>query len=155
MTDTRPVVRCPTCRRVMFARNSGQCPWCDARLPRTEPEPVPEPVTPPPFRRHDTRSKFVNPLAATLPGQLRELREERHLTQTALALAAGLPRTYISRIENGRLYPGPRVLGRAAAALGVGISYFMGGVAGELLALFAGLGASQQSEIMQTVKGRV
>ncbi len=53
--------------------------------------------------------------------KLRELREERHLTQQDMAGRAGVPRTYISRIENARLLPGPPMLRRIADALDVGL----------------------------------
>ena len=57
----------------------------------------------------------------TIGRKLRELREERHLTQQEMAGKAGVPRTYISRIENARLLPGPVMLHRIADALSVAI----------------------------------
>ena len=57
----------------------------------------------------------------TIGRKLRELREERHLTQQEMAGKAGVPRTYISRIENARLLPGPVMLCRIADALAVAI----------------------------------
>ena len=57
----------------------------------------------------------------TIGRKLRELREERHLTQQEMAGKAGVPRTYISRIENARLLPGPVMLRRIADALAVAI----------------------------------
>ena len=57
----------------------------------------------------------------TIGRKLRELREERHLTQQQMAGKAGVPRTYISRIENARLLPGPVMLHRIADALAVAI----------------------------------
>lgn len=57
----------------------------------------------------------------TIGRKLRELREQRHLTQQDMAGRAGVPRTYISRIENARLLPGPLMLGRIATALEVTI----------------------------------
>lgn len=57
----------------------------------------------------------------TIGRKLRELREERHLTQQDMAGRAGVPRTYISRIENARLLPGPPMLHRIADALGVAL----------------------------------
>ena len=57
----------------------------------------------------------------TIGRKLRELREQRHLTQHDMAARAGVPRTYISRIENARLLPGPLMLGRIASALDVAI----------------------------------
>jgi len=57
----------------------------------------------------------------TIGRKLRELREERNLTQQEMAGKAGVPRTYISRIENARLLPGPVMLRRIADALSVAI----------------------------------
>ena len=57
----------------------------------------------------------------TIGRKLRELREQRHLTQQEMAGKAGVPRTYISRIENARLLPGPVMLHRIADALAVEI----------------------------------
>jgi transcriptional regulator with XRE-family HTH domain len=57
----------------------------------------------------------------TIGRRLRELREQRHLTQQDMAGRAGVPRTYISRIENARLLPGPLMLSRIAGALDVAI----------------------------------
>ena len=57
----------------------------------------------------------------TIGRKLRELREQRHLTQQEMAGKAGVPRTYISRIENARLLPGPVMLHRIADALSVAI----------------------------------
>ena len=57
----------------------------------------------------------------TIGRKLRDLREQQHLTQQEMAGRAGVPRTYISRIENARLLPGPIMLHRIANALGVPI----------------------------------
>jgi transcriptional regulator with XRE-family HTH domain len=57
----------------------------------------------------------------TIGRKLRELREERNFTQQEMASKAGVPRTYISRIENARLLPGPVMLHRIADALSVAI----------------------------------
>src|SRR5262249_7437600 len=57
----------------------------------------------------------------TIGRKLRELRDQRHLTQQDMAARAGVPRTYISRIENARLLPGPVMLQRIADALDVAV----------------------------------
>ena len=54
-------------------------------------------------------------------GSVRSWRRARGLTQKQLASAAHLPRTYISRIENGRILPGLPTLERVAGALHVGL----------------------------------
>lgn len=51
--------------------------------------------------------------------RLRELREERKLSQGDITEVIGLPRSYISRIENGHAVPSLETLQRLAAALDV------------------------------------
>jgi transcriptional regulator with XRE-family HTH domain len=51
--------------------------------------------------------------------RLRELREERKLSQGDITEVIGLPRSYISRVENGHAVPSLETLQRLAAALGV------------------------------------
>ncbi len=53
------------------------------------------------------------------PDNLRRLRRERYLTQTALAKAAGLTQVTIARLERGTQEPSFRSLQRLAQVLGV------------------------------------
>jgi transcriptional regulator with XRE-family HTH domain len=69
--------------------------------------------------RSHSRTRAAREL--TIGRKLRELRDQRHLTQQEMAAKAGVPRTYISRIENARLLPGPVMLRRIAEALDVEI----------------------------------
>ena len=55
-------------------------------------------------------------------GQVREIRRARHLSQRQLAGRMQVPRTYISKIENGKAIPTLGSLERLAAALEVEIS---------------------------------
>ena len=52
-------------------------------------------------------------------GQVRELRLVRHMSQRQLAGRMQVPRTYISKIENGKAIPTLSSLERLALALGV------------------------------------
>jgi len=52
-------------------------------------------------------------------GQVRELRRARHLSQRQLAGRMQVPRTYISKIENGKAIPTLGSLERLSLALGV------------------------------------
>jgi transcriptional regulator with XRE-family HTH domain len=54
-------------------------------------------------------------------GQVREIRRARHLSQRQLAGRMEVPRTYISKIENGKAIPTLGSLERLAAALGVDV----------------------------------
>ncbi|MBI2060354.1 MAG: helix-turn-helix transcriptional regulator [Nitrospirae bacterium] len=58
-------------------------------------------------------------IKAEIGRNLRELREERGLTQQALAKEADLADETVSRIERGHLNPSAEVLGRLANALKV------------------------------------
>jgi transcriptional regulator with XRE-family HTH domain len=51
--------------------------------------------------------------------QVREMRRARHLSQRQLAGRMQVPRTYISKIENGKAIPTLGSLERLATALGV------------------------------------
>ena len=53
--------------------------------------------------------------------QVRETRRARHLSQRQLAGRMEVPRTYISKIENGKAIPTLSSLERLAAALGVNV----------------------------------
>ncbi len=89
-------------------------------LPRNDGGPTPfSPDRHPQMDSMQPRGKTTREL--TIGRKLRELREQRHLTQQDMACRAGVPRTYISRIENARLLPGPLMLGRIANALDVAI----------------------------------
>ena len=57
--------------------------------------------------------------------QVREIRRARHLSQRQLAGRMQVPRTYISKIENGKAIPTLGSLERLAAALGVEMRYLV------------------------------
>lgn len=134
----REVVRCRRCLLVQYRTLSDLCRRCDYLLPsppRFDPLPAnggpgafrPKTFGPIPFVPDrnfasdglQPRGKTAREL--TIGRKLRELREQRNLTQQEMACRAGVPRTYISRIENARLLPGPLMLQRIADALAVEI----------------------------------
>ncbi len=61
------------------------------------------------------------PARPNVAAGVRSWRCLRGLTQKQLAAASRLPRTYISRIENGRIIPGLVTLERVAGALGLSL----------------------------------
>ena len=63
----------------------------------------------------------VERLSRNLSHNLRRLREERGLTQAALAQAAGVPRPTLAKLESGSPNPTLHVLARVAEALRVAI----------------------------------
>jgi transcriptional regulator with XRE-family HTH domain len=69
-------------------------------------------------------NSFVEPCAEAglrVAGQVREIRRARHLSQRQVAGRMQVPRTYVSKIENGKAIPTLGSLERLAAALGVDV----------------------------------
>ena len=113
--DTREVVRCDFCRLTQYRTSNSLCRRCRKPLDLEEPVP-PGPVavdTPPVEPSTEAGLKVA--------GQVREIRRARHLSQRQLAGRMEVPRTYISKIENGKAIPTLGSLERLAAALGVDV----------------------------------
>ena len=91
---------------MQYLGTRSRCPRCLAALVVLAPEPLPpEPAGPP-----------------NVAAGVRCWRRVRGLTQKQLAVASHLPRTYVSRIENGRIVPGLLTLERVAVELEVGLA---------------------------------
>lgn len=118
-------MRCTSCSLVQFRTTTNNCRRCDKPLPLAIRYEAPPETTggliPFPADRQAMQPRGKTAREITIGRKLRELREERHLTQQDMAAKAGVPRTYISRIENARLLPGPVMLNRISDALGVAI----------------------------------
>src|ERR1700690_3893739 len=113
--ETREVVRCDFCSLVQYRTSNSLCRKCRKPLDIEEPAPLaPQLVTTPPV---PTSSEAGLQVA----GQVREIRKARHLSQRQLAGRMQVPRTYISKIENGKAIPTLGSLERLAAALEVDI----------------------------------
>jgi transcriptional regulator with XRE-family HTH domain len=112
----REVVRCIHCTMVQFRTATDICRRCRKSLlpepPKAKPAIalVPEPV---PTERTGTLQ---------VSAAVRDLRHVRNLSQRQLAGRMGVPRTYISKIENGKAMPTLGSLDRLARALQVDIS---------------------------------
>jgi transcriptional regulator with XRE-family HTH domain len=113
--EQREVLRCDHCSLVQFRTTNALCRRCHKSLEVEKPEPTPAPLA-------------IVPTAATTDGGLqvatavRDLRHVRNLSQRQLATRMGVPRTYISKIENGKAMPTLSSLDRLARALQVDIS---------------------------------
>jgi len=111
--DSREVVRCDYCRLTQYRTSNSLCRRCHRLLDVEEPAPLaPQLVTSQPM--HDNAEAGLQ-----VAGQVRELRRTRHLSQRQLAGRMQVPRTYISKIENGKAIPTLGSLERLALALGV------------------------------------
>jgi transcriptional regulator with XRE-family HTH domain len=112
----REVLRCESCKLVQFRTASDVCRRCKKSLLPEQPKVettialVPEPAA---------RSAEGGLQVATA---VRDLRHVRNLSQRQLAARMGVPRTYISKIENGKAMPTLSSLDRLARALQVDIS---------------------------------
>ena len=114
--ETREVVRCDYCSLVQYRTSNSLCRKCRRPLDIEEPAPLtPQLVT-------------AQPAAASaeaglqVAAQVREIRRARHLSQRQLASRMQVPRTYISKIENGKAIPTLGSLERLASALEVDVS---------------------------------
>ena len=113
--DSREVVRCDYCRLTQYRTSNSLCRRCHKPLDIEEPAPLaPQLVTSQPAPNSGEAGLQV-------AGQVRELRRTRHLSQRQLAGRMQVPRTYISKIENGKAIPTLGSLERLATALGVDV----------------------------------
>ena len=113
--EQREVLRCDHCSLVQFRTANALCRRCHKGLEVELPEPEPAPLA------------LVPSLPETQDGlqvatAVRDLRHVRNLSQRQLAARMGVPRTYISKIENGKAMPTLSSLDRLARALQVDIS---------------------------------
>ena len=113
--DSREVVRCDQCHLVQFKTVNNLCRRCRTSLDEDEPEPILTPCLAVPEAASD-RSE-VQVAAA-----IRNLRQRAGLSQRQLALRMGVPRTYVSKIENEKATPTLSSLTRLAAALEVSVA---------------------------------
>src|SRR5208283_2157063 len=111
--ETREVVRCEYCRLMQYRTSNSLCRRCHKPLDFEEPAQLaPQLVTSQPVSNSGDAGSQV-------AAQVREMRRARHLSQRQLAGRMQVPRTYISKIENGKAIPTLGSLERLAAALGV------------------------------------
>jgi transcriptional regulator with XRE-family HTH domain len=113
--DSREVVRCDQCHLVQFKTVNNLCRRCRTSLDEDEPEPILAPCLPVAAVETSDRSEVQVATA------IRSLRQRAGLSQRQLALRMGVPRTYVSKIENKKATPTLSSLARLAGALEVGV----------------------------------
>ena len=113
--EQREVLRCDHCKLVQFRTPSPSCKRCKKPLEVEKPVPAPTPINIFPAPREAESGLQV-------ASAVRDLRHVRNLSQRQLAARMNVPRTYISKIENGKAMPTLSSLNRLASALGVDIS---------------------------------
>jgi transcriptional regulator with XRE-family HTH domain len=111
--ENREVVRCDDCHLVQFKTANNLCRRCRASLDEDEPEPILTPVVSSPEVDESDRSEVQVAKA------IRSLRQRCGLSQRQLAMRMGVPRTYVSKIENEKATPTLSSLERLARALEV------------------------------------
>jgi transcriptional regulator with XRE-family HTH domain len=111
----REVLRCEHCALVQFRTSNSMCRRCHKPLDIEElPAPVElAAISEAPASAQDAGLRVAN--------QVKEIRKARHLSQRQLASRMQVPRTYISKIENGKAIPTLGSLERLASALEVDI----------------------------------
>lgn len=116
--EIREVVRCGRCRLVQYPTVSGSCRRCHHWLgSATGLSPA-------------GMDRGASVLAAKdyAPGvayAVKQFRTFRHLTQKKLAARIGVPKTYVSKMERGKVVPVLDTLQRVAAALDVPLFLLM------------------------------
>jgi len=111
--ETREVVRCEYCRLMQYRTHNSLCRRCHKPLDFEEPVALaPQLVT-------GQTAPGGAEGGAQVAALVREIRRSRHLSQRQLAGRMQVPRTYISKIENGKAIPTLGSLERLAEALEV------------------------------------
>ena len=114
--ETREVARCEYCRLMQYRTSNALCRRCHKPLDIEEPAHLVPQLVP------SQAAPACEEAGAQVATQVRDIRRARHLSQRQLAGRMQVPRTYISKIENGKAIPTLGSLERLAAALGVEIS---------------------------------
>jgi len=113
--ENREVVRCDHCHLVQFRTVNNLCRKCRTSLDEDEPEPILVQAVQVVEPDHSSRSDVQVAQA------IRNLRQRSGLSQRQLALRMGVPRTYVSKIENEKATPTLSSLSRLAEALTVSV----------------------------------
>ena len=111
--ETREVVRCEYCRLMQYRTSNSLCRRCHKPLD------IEEPVVLAPQLVESQPVAASAEAGMQVAHQVRDIRRARHLSQRQLAGRMQVPRTYISKIENGKAIPTLGSLERLAAALEV------------------------------------
>ena len=177
----REVIRCQSCSLVQFRTLSDLCRRCHRPFaPKlapdldevTAPEISDNPGGPPSGRWMEASAEAPGSFLSQprpdpqIGSAVKRLRRVRAVSQGELGPTVGLRRTYLSRVENDHVMPGPRIVSQIARALGVSIcDLFLpqpqretnGAVLREpacvhLVAMFSELQPRQMSEIVSAAR---
>ncbi len=115
----REVLKCEHCKLVQFRTLAEICRRCKKSMAPEPPKAQPVIALVPPQVPFAGKGKDESLQVADA---VRDLRKVRNLSQRQLAGRMNVPRTYISKIENGKAMPTLSSLDRLAKALQVDIS---------------------------------
>jgi transcriptional regulator with XRE-family HTH domain len=120
--EEREVLACRHCRLVQFRTRTSLCRRCHKPLDgavwnRTELDAA--------GVLSELLTNEVSDAVKNLGVRVREIRKERGLTQRVLARRMNVPRTYISKVEMGRVVPSLCTLWRIAAGFEVSVTYLL------------------------------
>lgn len=113
--EQREVLRCDHCSLVQFRTVNALCRRCHKSIVVEVLPPAPTPLALVP-------AVPVPDNGLQVAAAVRDLRHVRNLSQRQLAARMNVPRTYISKIENGKAMPTLSSLDRLARALQVDMS---------------------------------
>jgi transcriptional regulator with XRE-family HTH domain len=113
--EQREVLRCDHCSLVQFRTVNALCRRCHKSVVVEVPPPAPAPLA-------LVVAAPVLDNGLQVANAVRDLRHVRNLSQRQLAARMNVPRTYISKIENGKAMPTLSSLDRLARALEVDMS---------------------------------
>ena len=113
--EPREVVRCEHCALVQYRTSNSLCRRCHKPL-ETEAAPALGPVA-----VSNPSAPSCDEAGLQVAAQVRDIRRARHLSQRQVASRMQVPRTYISKIENGKAIPTLGSLERLAKALEVDV----------------------------------
>ena len=114
----REVIRCEHCMLVQYRTSNSLCRRCHKSLDMPEPAIAAGPV---PVVINGKPAAPEAEAGLQVATQVRDIRRARHLSQRQLAGRMQVPRTYISKIENGKAIPTLGSLERLANALEVDV----------------------------------
>lgn len=113
--DAREVLRCDHCGLVQFRTSNSLCRRCHKPVEQEEPE-----VLAPQLVVSAPQAQQEDP-GIDVASAVKQIRTSRRLSQRQLAGRMQVPRTYISKIENGKAVPTLSSLDRLAHALEVSV----------------------------------
>ena len=167
----REVVRCQDCLLVQFRTQSDRCRRCAKPLPTFLPfqeapaeEPSADAVSDDYGDASVPMDRATRNRRITVGARIKNHRQQRGLTQVEMSELLGIPRSYLSRIENSRLLPGPLMVASFATSLGIDISELLGTNQGRratdsaeaaLLTNFATLPIQKMEDVLATARRMV